>query len=114
MNEHDYFRALFKAVWGKTKRKTRCCSPFELKKHSIMTAANAAATFQTNSNPVRREIMSKNNRITSTQPPVYILQPPQQPQNDSIVDGIGTIVLSTLAGLILGQYGIGLPKLPKL
>ena len=45
--------------------------------------------------------------------PVYIMQP--QPQNDtSIFNGLGGIVLSTLAGLLLGQLGIGFPKLPKL
>ena len=45
--------------------------------------------------------------------PVYIMQP--QPQNDtSIFNGLGGIVLSTLAGLLLGQLGIGFPKIPKL
>ena len=58
--------------------------------------------------------MSKNKRNTPTQPPIYVMPPPQQPQNDSIFDGIGTIILSTLAGLVLGQFGIGLPKLPKI
>jgi len=40
---------------------------------------------------------------------------PQQPQkNDTgIFDGFGGFVLSALAGLVLGQLGIGLPKLPK-
>ena len=40
---------------------------------------------------------------------------PQQPQkNDTgIFDGLGGFVLSALAGLVLGQLGIGLPKLPK-
>ena len=40
---------------------------------------------------------------------------PQQPQkNDTgIFDGLGGLVLSALAGLVLGQPGIGLPKLPK-
>ena len=46
--------------------------------------------------------------------PIYIM-PPQQPmpQNDIFI-GLGGIVCSVLAGLILGQFGIGLPKLPKM
>ena len=52
----------------------------------------------------------QNNKIPPQ--PVYIMQPQQ---NDaSIFNGLGGIVLSTLAGLLLGQLGIGLPKLPKL
>lgn len=34
-------------------------------------------------------------------------------QND-IFSGLGGIVCSVLAGLILGQLGIGFPRLPKL
>ena len=45
--------------------------------------------------------------------PVYIMQPQQQ-NDGSIFNGLGGIVLSTLAGLLLGQLGIGFPKLPKL
>ena len=55
---------------------------------------------------------NQNSNNIPTQP-VYIMQP--QPQNDtSIFNGLGGIVLSTLAGLLLGQLGIGFPKLPKL
>jgi hypothetical protein len=59
--------------------------------------------------------MSKNKRNTPTQPPIYVMPPPQQPQNDtSIFNGLGGFALSALVGLLLGQFGIGLPKLPKL
>ena len=45
--------------------------------------------------------------------PVYIMQPQQQ--NDaSILNGLGGFALSILAGLVLGQFGIGFPKIPKL
>ena len=45
--------------------------------------------------------------------PVYIMQP--QPQNDtSIFNGLVGFALSILAGLVLGQFGIGFPKIPKL
>ena len=60
--------------------------------------------------------MSKNNNTNNNIPaqPVYIMQPQQPQQNDSsIFDGLGNIALSVLAGLVLGQIGIGLPKLPK-
>jgi len=59
--------------------------------------------------------MSKNNNTNNNVPaqPVYIMQP-QQPQNDSIFDGLGNIALSVLAGLVLGQFGFGFPKIPKL
>ncbi len=42
--------------------------------------------------------------------------PPQQTQqNDSsIFNGLGGFVLSAIAGLLLGQLGIGFPKIPKL
>ena len=48
--------------------------------------------------------------------PVYIMTPQQsQPQqNDGIFDGLGGLALSVVAGLILGQFGIGFPRLPKL
>lgn len=59
--------------------------------------------------------MSKNNTNNIPTQPVYIMQPQQPQQNDnSIFDGLGNIALSVLAGLVLGQIGIGLPKLPKL
>ena len=57
---------------------------------------------------------NKNSNNTPAQP-VYIMPPPQPQQNDSsIFDGLGNIVLSVLAGLVLGQIGIGVPKIPKL
>lgn len=57
----------------------------------------------------------QNNRITSTQPPIYIMTPPQKPQNgSSVFDGLGGLAISVLAGLFLGQLGITIPKLPKL
>jgi len=57
--------------------------------------------------------MSENN-TTNNNPvqPVYIMQPQQN--DGSIFNGLGGIVLSTLAGLLLGQLGIGFPKIPKL
>ena len=56
--------------------------------------------------------MSENKTNNIPAQPVYIMQPQQQ--NDTgIFDGLGGIVLSTLAGLLLGQLGIGFPKLPK-
>ena len=59
--------------------------------------------------------MSKNNTNNIPTQPVYIMQPQQPQQNDnSIFDGLGNIALSVLAGLVLGQIGIGPPKLPKL
>ena len=47
--------------------------------------------------------------------PVYIIQP-KQPQNSDIFGGLGGIVLSAIAGLLLGQVGggIGFPRIPKL
>ena len=46
--------------------------------------------------------------------PVYFM-PPQPQQNDgSIFNGLGGFVLSAIAGLLLGQLGIGIPKIPKL
>ena len=53
----------------------------------------------------------QNNQIPPQ--PVYIMQPQQQ--NDvSIFNGLGGFVLSAIAGLLLGQFGIGFPKIPKL
>ena len=54
---------------------------------------------------------NQNNNIPAQ--PVYIMQP-QQPQNSEIFGGLGGFALSVLAGLLLGQFGIGFPKLPKL
>ena len=54
----------------------------------------------------------QNNQIPPQ--PVYFM-PPQPQQNDgSIFNGLGGFVLSALAGLLLGQFGIGFPKIPKL
>ena len=56
-----------------------------------------------------------NNSASAQNPhPIYFV-PPQQPmpQND-IFSGLGGIFCSVLAGLLLGQLGIGFPKLPKL
>ena len=60
--------------------------------------------------------MSKNDTNNIPAQPVYIMQPQQQPQqNDSsIFDGLGNIALSVLTGIVLGQIGIGFPKIPKL
>ena len=59
--------------------------------------------------------MSENKNNTIPVQPIYIMQPQAQQQpDDSIFDGLGNIALSVLAGLVLGQFGIGLPKLPKL
>ena len=59
--------------------------------------------------------MSENKNNTIPVQPVYIMQAqPQHQSDDSIFDGLGNIALSVLAGLVLGQFGIGLPKLPKL
>ena len=56
---------------------------------------------------------NKTNNIPAQ--PVYIMQPQQPQQNDSsIFDGLGNIALSVLAGILLGQLGIGFPKIPKL
>ena len=60
--------------------------------------------------------MSKNKNANIPVQPVYIMQPQPQQNDSSIFDGLGGIVLSALAGLVLGQFGggIGFPKLPKL
>ena len=59
--------------------------------------------------------MSENNTTSNNpvQPPVYFM-PPQQQQNNDIFSGFGGILCSILAGLVLGQLGIGFPKFPKL
>ena len=56
--------------------------------------------------------MSNNDTNNIPAQPVYIMQPQQN--DGSIFEGLGNIALSVLAGLVLGQLGIGLPKLPKL
>ena len=57
--------------------------------------------------------MSENTNKIPTQP-VYIMQTPQPQQNDGgILDSLGNIALSVLAGLVLGHLGI-FPKMPKL
>ena len=56
--------------------------------------------------------MSDNQTNNIPAQPVYIMQPQQQ-NDGGIFDGLGNIALSVLAGLVLGQLGIGLPKLPK-
>ena len=56
--------------------------------------------------------MSENTNSNIPAQPIYIMQPQQ---NDaSILNGLGGFALSILAGLVLGQFGIGFPKLPKL
>ena len=55
---------------------------------------------------------NQNNNSTPVQPPVYFM-PPQQ-QNNDLFSGFGGILCSILAGLVLGQFGIGLPRIPKL
>ena len=56
---------------------------------------------------------NQNNQIPAQ--PVYIMQPQQQ-SDTSIFNGLGGVVLSALAGLLLGQLGggIGFPRFPKL
>ena len=62
--------------------------------------------------------MSKNNNANVPTQPVFIMTPPQpqpQPQqSDGIFDGLGGLALSVVAGLILGQFGFGLPRFPKI
>ena len=55
--------------------------------------------------------MTENNN--PAQNPIYFMpQPPQN--NDMFGGGLSGILVSILAGLILGQIGIGLPRIPKL
>ncbi len=59
--------------------------------------------------------MSKNNNSQNQNPnPIFIMAPPSppqpQPQDNGIFGGLGGIVLSAIAGLLLGQ--VGLPQLP--
>lgn len=56
---------------------------------------------------------NQNNNIPAQ--PVYIMQPQQQ--NSNILGGsLGGIILSTVIGVLLGQFGggIGFPRLPSL
>ena len=64
--------------------------------------------------PKEGTIMSENTNNNNPAQPIYIMQPQQNDTN--ILNGLGGIVLSTLAGLLLGQLGggIGFPRLPKL
>ena len=59
---------------------------------------------------------NQNNHIPAQ--PVYIMQPQaQQPQtSNNFGGGLGGIIISTVIGVLLGQFGggIGFPKLPKL
>ena len=56
--------------------------------------------------------MSENqNNFIPAQPVFFV--PHQQPLNNDIFNGFGGILCSILAGLVLGQLGIGFPKLPK-
>ncbi len=58
--------------------------------------------------------MSKNNNTQNQNPnPIFIMAPPQpppQPQDNGIFGGLGGIVCSVLAGLVLSQLGV--PHLP--
>ena len=58
--------------------------------------------------------MSENNtNNASNQNPIYFM-PPQPQNNDMFGGGLSGILVSVLAGLVLGQLGIGFPRLPKL
>jgi len=48
--------------------------------------------------------------------PVYIMQPQPQQQDNDIFGGLGGIILSAVAGVLLGQLGLGggMPRIPKL
>ena len=59
--------------------------------------------------------MSKKQNANVPVQPVYIMQP--QPQQDNeIFGGLGGIILSAVAGVLLGQLGLGggMPRIPKL
>ena len=55
--------------------------------------------------------MFENQNNNPVQSPVYFMPPPQ---NNDLFSGFGGILCSILVGLVLGQLGIGFPKLPKL
>ena len=81
-----------------------------------MVEAGTPPPLSTNHNNIGGDNMSKNNTTQNQNPnPIFIMTPQQpQQQDDSILDGLGGLALSALAGLVLGQFGIGFPKLPKL
>jgi hypothetical protein len=62
--------------------------------------------------------MSDNQSNNVPAQPVYIMQPQaQQPQTSNIFGGgLGGIILSTVIGVLLGQFGggFGFPRFPKL
>ena len=60
--------------------------------------------------------MSKNKTNNIPTQPVYIMQPQPQQQDNDIFGGLGGIILSAVAGVILGQLGLGggMPRIPKL
>ncbi len=62
--------------------------------------------------------MSDNQSNNIPAQPVYIMQPQtQQPQTSKIFGGgLGGIILSTVIGVLLGQFGggFGFPRFPKL
>lgn len=61
--------------------------------------------------------MSDNQSNNIPAQPVYIMQPQaQQPQTSNIFGGgLGGIILSTVIGVLLGQFGggFGFPRFPK-
>ena len=57
---------------------------------------------------------TNNNAPAQNPNPIYIMPPQQSMSQNDIFNGLGGIVCSVLAGLILGQLGIGFPKIPKL
>ena len=61
--------------------------------------------------------MNFNNNAPAQNPnPIYIMPPQQSMSQNDIFSGLGGIVLSAIAGLLLGQFGggIGFPRFPKL
>ena len=56
--------------------------------------------------------MSNNNTQNQNPNPIFIMtpQPQPQPQDNGIFGGLGGIVCSVLAGLVLSQFGV--PHLP--
>jgi hypothetical protein len=57
---------------------------------------------------------TNNNAPAQNPNPIYIMPPQQSMSQNDIFSGLGGIVCSVLAGLILGQLGISFPRLPKL
>ena len=56
--------------------------------------------------------MSKNSTNNIPVQPVFFMSP-QAPLNNDIFSGFSGFLCSILAGLVLGQLGIGFPNLPK-